>query len=666
MSKSSKTRRDQRKKKRARINNQKQAKKHLPNKTKDSFPTITQFESPLSQLSEGDRKKLIEAVSEDSKKKLDTYSKDIENTLKKYDPVTLIAILSCYGLTVGAGDNGVEVKEEPDMLSQAHIEYLQALYLTIYKDELGWIPPTPEIVDETREKLISLSQAFHFSRMNKELIDSSEKDLAITQIQESFRVNTQSVRNWGYYSQVINISRELYSPFDELLKTRIGCSITEMIFFFETLTKHVENKVTERFVNLSRLKNIKDKKQLISEYCKLIGQTEDYASNFSNNFEINKISQKNLFFMLLAHYDIRSADCYEIVSEDIKNLTELDDETISSILEQFSYSTGGLQETKKEYIFLDNPIWEKPIIKNDNGYYCALPQLFFSFVLTTLDDLIEKYDKEGLHDRRSDYLELKIDEIVKRRFSDSKTISGLKWKIDQTEYETDLITFIDSQALIIEAKSHRISKPALRGAPNRIKRHLNEILIDPSIQSLRLKKEIDKARLKEDSNEWDNNLPVKTKDIHNVIRVSVSLENFASLQANLNSFDETGWLPEVFEPCPTMTLADFETVFDFLEHPVQIIHYLQRRTELEGKVSFKGDELDFLGLYCDTLLADEELSFDELDKVIISGMSKPLDKYYISRDQGINIPKPTPKTSRLFKSFFLAVRKTVHSSLVRK
>ncbi|WP_299735692.1 hypothetical protein [uncultured Endozoicomonas sp.] len=622
------------------------------NKSADSFPSVTQFKHPLSNLNDEERKKFVEKVSTESKKKLVEYSQDIENTLREYDPITLISILSCYCLTVGGGDNGVQVREEPDMLSQSHIEYLQALVLTLSTDDIGWMPPTPEVVESTRQKLIVLSQSFHFSRMNSDLVESSEKELAITQIQESFRGSTQVVRNWGYFSQVRNISMELYSPFDEMLKSKIGCSCTEIINFFETLTEITEDNVTNRFKNLSKLKRIKSKEKLIIEYCKLIGQSEEYAETFKENFDLNKISQKNLFVMLMSHYDIRSDECYYINNSEIKGRARLDEETVLSILKLLSYDLEGLREAKKEYFFLDNPVWEKPIIKTDKGYFCALPQLFFSFILTTLDEIIEIYDKKGLHQRRADYLEIKIDEIVKRRFPDSKTISGLKWKKDNTEYETDLITFIDSQAIIIEAKSHRISKPALRGAPNRIKRHLTEILVDPSIQSVRLKDELDKARLNKSSNEWDQKLPVNIHEIHNIIRVSVSLENFASLQASLDSFEKTGWLPHDFQACPSMTLADFETVFDFLDHPVQIVHYLRRRTDLEGKVSFKGDELDLLGLYRETLLTDEELSFDDLDNVIITGMSKPLDKYYISKDQGIEIPKPAPKITQRFKDIF--------------
>jgi len=232
-------------------------------------------------------------------------------------------------------------------------------------------------------------------------------------------------------------------------------------------------------------------------------------------------------------------------------------------------------------------------------------------------------------------------------------VSGVKWDFDGRQYETDLVTFIDSHALIIEAKSQRVSKSALRGAPDRIKRHLKEILVEPSIQSYRFQQKLEKLKLNVQSDkDLIAKLPIDFSNIHKFIRVSVSLEDFASLQSNLHLFEQTGWLPDDFIPCPTMNLADFETLFDFLEHPVQIIHYLQRRTELEGDIRFIGDELDFMGLYITTLLNVGDITTDDQSEIIITDMSAPLDKYYMSRDQGIIIEKPKPKISQLFKEIF--------------
>jgi hypothetical protein len=262
----------------------------------------------------------------------------------------------------------------------------------------------------------------------------------------------------------------------------------------------------------------------------------------------------------------------------------------------------------------------------------------------------------ALSERRAKYLEEKIVQIVKRRFPESNTVSGVKWKDAEIEYETDLIAAIDSHIIIAEAKSGNISNPALRGAPARLKKHIEEILIAPNLQSKRLKNKIEEII----SNQvWSDKLcyklPTDIKNIHKIIRVSVSLEDFGSLQANVASLKETGWLPNDFDPCPTMNLADFETLFDFLEHPIQIIHYLERRQELEETIGYIGDELDLMGFYIGTLFNLGYVSPEE--EFFINGMSHPLDAYYNSRDIGIDIPKPQPKISPLFSAIMEQLEK---------
>jgi hypothetical protein len=99
-----------------------------------------------------------------------------------------------------------------------------------------------------------------------------------------------------------------------------------------------------------------------------------------------------------------------------------------------------------------------------------------------------------------------------------------------------------------------------------------------------------------------------------------------------------------------MNLADFETVCDVLEHPIQILHYFMRREAIEGTVDYIADELDLVGLYLTTLLnlGDVESS----TSIIMTGASAPLDKYYASLDVGVTLEKPKPRIAPLFASIF--------------
>lgn len=653
MSRNSKSRRDAKKRKAKKSRNRLKSNDNSAKKPASSGPVMTMMESPLSGITDEQRKELISELGKNGKDKVVEILESLNDILRQYDPITLISILSGYGLTVGAGDGGVQSKESSGGLSQAHVELFQALALQIPENELGARPVTPDIVQSVWEQLIEISYAFKYSRMNVELLESSSIEMAINQIQELIRSHTQMVRNWGFYSQVVGISKEMYSHFDGLIQSKFGFSATNAIDVFKVLTDSVEDRLSERLNILSDLKSTKKPYDMLVKYHELIGQGKQEADRFSENIDITKISQKNLFFMLLSHFDLRLPEYYFIDSDELSKQLNIDRDIVDNVLSQFSYRFGDLSGEKKEFFFLENPVWKRPIISSDKGYYCVLPQLFFSFVLNTLDEIVEGIDKNSLHNRRADYLESKIEAIVKTRFPESQVVSGLKWHLGETQYETDLIAFIDSHAIIIEAKSQKISRPALRGAPDRIKRHLEEILIEPGIQSSRLEQKLNELRVQDAPEDpLLTKIPVDIHSINKVLRVSVSLEDFATLQTNLRLFDDTGWIPNDFVPCPSMNLADFETLFEFLEHPVQIIHYLLRRTELEGKYKFMGDELDYMGLYITTLLNVGNMVSDDKAEIIISGMSEPLDKYYMSKDQGILIDKPQPKISPLFKKIF--------------
>ncbi|MDG6778314.1 hypothetical protein QCB44_06325 [Thiomicrorhabdus sp. zzn3] len=653
MSIKSKSRRDAKKKKAIKRQNSLQSNNKNPTKQHSSSSEFVMMRNPLSNLTDEQRRKFISELGNGSKDKFIETLNSLDEILRAYDPITLITILSGYGLTIGVSNDGPLSREPTGKISQADVELMQALALQIPEEEIGRLPVTPDVVQTASEKLIELSSAFRFSRMNENLMDSSESDMAINLVQEMIRGHTQVVRNWGFNSQIITISKEIYSFFDEQILSNLGFSASHAIDVFKALIDLVENRLSQRLQTLSELKSVKKPYDMLIKYHELIGQGKEEADHFAENYDLRKVSHDNLFLMLLSHYDLRMPENFLVDVDEISDQLNLDKDIINNVLNHFSYASGDLNGENREFFFLDNPVWTKPIISSDRGYYCSLPQLFFSFILQSMDEITEGFDKDALHKRRADYLEAKIENIVKERFPESQVVTGIEWNFNGVQYETDLIVFIDSFAVIIEAKSHKISKPALRGAPDRIKRHFTEILIDPGIQSHRLEQKLNE--LKSQDSPKDSlltKLPVNINQINKVIRVSVSLEDFAMLQSNLRLFDNTGWIPNDFVPCPSMNLADFETLFDFLEHPVQIIHYLLKRTELEGNYRLIGDELDFMGLYNSNLLNVEGMVSDKQTEIIISGMSDPLDKYYISKDQGILINKPQPNISPLFKEIF--------------
>ncbi|WP_412469980.1 MULTISPECIES: hypothetical protein [unclassified Halobacteriovorax] len=635
-----------------------QSKKHrnkpdLISKSINTKKTFYKMDNPFEGLSLEERKHALNSIGERSKENFENSITELDKIFTENDPLQLLAMLSYYELTTSVSDSGIKYTDfEAAGINQFHPEFCQAYILRDNKYNHSKLVKH-DTYSKMRETLTILSFSLHFQGYSAEKLELTEAEHAIEGLRRKVLGHTQIVRNWGYINQVKEITKSLFSELDELYYSSLGFTASQVIQFFEALLEMTETKLNARLQSLSILAMYKNKAELVKSYhVTILGQDEEKAEDFINSEMFKQSSLKQIRAMLLSHQDLFLKDIYAFDTSSIAEFLEWNVSTIENLVEVFSFSFGDLNNSRIDYIINDNPIWGKPLIKSDNNiFYCFTPQVFFSFALRTLTVLAEPFAKKQIERRRATFLENRIEEIVKEKFPENKTFKSIKWKYDNREYETDLITSIDTCLLIIEAKSGRITPSALRGAPGRLKTHLKEIIISPNQQSMRLKNKIFAIkRGEEDSEELENQLDINLKSISKVIRLSVSLEDFAMIQSNVKQHEKTGWLPSDFSPCPSMNIADFDTLFKLFDHPLGIIHYLSRREEIEEYVKFHGDELDLMGYYIKTLFDSSCFPNDENFFLNLDGESKTVDHYFDSLAHGIKLKKPEPILTPFWKS----------------
>lgn len=617
-------------------------------------PTWTVAPDPLDGLTTEDRLTVIDELAIQSETVFQESHDKLVAILSKYDPLLLLSILASYALTAPVSeDAGVTKLDSEFEIYPPHIELLQAFALQLVESEIGQDVFGPDVVQSAWDALKDLTESLQLKGFDSGIAKLSNEQKSVALAQGFMRTKTRMVRNWGHFSQVKRISRNLYSSFDDYVVKQRGFGISQVIDVFETLFSEVEERQSERFRQIRKLFLAagKDKFLLVEKYHELIGSTEEKAKEFITEIGVANLTLEAVQSMVLSHYDLRLPELFTFELTKLKEKLPLTTQQVSDILDEYSMVWGALETYETGHFYLSNPVWTKPVIKNgDARYFCFLPGTLFSFIIPCLENLLSG-SESAISDRRAQYLENRVTEIVESRFPSAKTLQNLKWNDGETVYETDIVTFIDSFALIIECKSGKISAPALRGAPDRLKKHIQELLIEPNIQSLRLKNLFD---LLHSNPELDDpvrkTLPQDLADVRSVIRVSVCLEDFGVIQSSLKHLEGTNWLPQDFEPCPTMNLADFEVVFDLLDHPVQILHYLSRRAELEGAIGYLADELDLLGLYISTLFNIGNVRGNNF--LDLTGMSAPIDKFYNSLDAGVELKKPKPKIKPLFSAVF--------------
>ena len=653
MGKRNKERRKEKKKRRLAQQKRKHENKNVKQR-QGIAPVITRVPNPLSELSEEERYKAIEELTSNSEAKFQEALSKLQEALARHNPLLLLSIIASYGLTVSvSSDSGVDKLDSEFAIYPPHVELLQALSLKIKQSDLSTNICGPDVVETVWNALQDLTVSLNYQGLRPDAAELGDDEKAIALTQDTMRVATRMVRNWGYPSQVKRIARELYSTFDADLFASRGFAVTDLVDVFETLVRIVEERQSERLTMIGSLFRAarKDKHLLVEKYHKLIGLGEKEASEFIQNFNIEAVPYDALRSMFLSHQDLQLPEIYTFEPSDVSKRLNISPQQVTEILTEYSLTWGTLETYETDHIYLSNPVCTKPLIDLGNGqYFCVLPTSFFSFVIPCLENVLERVEAK-ISDRRAHYLEAKVAEILARRFPTAKTVRNLKWTEDGEVYETDLITFIDSFALIVECKSGKISAPALRGAPDRLKKHIQELIIDPNLQSQRLKNRLELLSASpEIADSIREELPHDLTCVREVVRVSVCLENVWVIQSSLKQLEATTWIPEGCKPCPTMNLADFETVFDILVHPVQVMHYFLRREALEQTFDYVADELDYLGLYLTTLLNIGDLEED--DFFDMTAMSAPIDNYYNSLDGGVELKKPTPKITPLFASIF--------------
>ena len=330
---------------------------------------------------------------------------------------------------------------------------------------------------------------------------------------------------------------------------------------------------------------------------------------------------------------------------------DLEVEAVSILTNRLSLAPGDLSDEQPESFFLNNPVWLRPLVYMGEGsYFCALPQTLMSFITPISDELLKPFERlpEKMSRARANYLEEEVARQFENAFPGSICHRGFKWREGTQEFESDLAIRFDTTILLIEAKSGKVSWPALRGAPSRLIEHVRTLIVEPSDQSGRLAKRIEEDIERIAKGEAPLlKFPLALQGATCVVRVSVTLNDFATIQSLPGILSEAGILNASYPLAPCFSLADLDVMLDLLETPYLRLHYLRRRAELALALNNIGDELDTLGLYLDTSLNLGIFEPNE-NSIVTAGYSRRIDRYYAARDEGFIRRKPKPATSEWF------------------
>lgn len=587
--------------------------------------------------------------------KFETVLPQIVELVSRIDPLHTLALASMYGLMGTPNQQGNHKRPTwTPKIQQGHVEFLQALCLG-NRLELSTEFPEPPSIQRLFDLLPELFDAYQEMRIGTQVASgeesSSKHEAGIIQVQEFIRAHTSVVRNWGYFGSVTRISRELFSRIDDEYERLAGMKLSKIVDIFEGIIRRHERKINEHLERVHSALSQRTKETMVEKFFatfELKGAIDDFRTRLASP----EVTYEQARWALLPWSDRFIGPALIITNQEIADEFGLDLDAVTILTNRISLAFADLTDQDPESFFLDNPVWVRPLIYMQKDYYfCSLPQTLLSFVFPIADELLIPFEglQTKLSNARAAFLEDEVARLFDSALPGCAKHRGFKWKEGSQQFESDLVVRFDSTLILIEAKSGRISWSALRGAPSRLIEHIKKLIVEPSDQSGRLAQRLEEDIVRLKNNETPTlGFPLPLGGVTCVVRLSVMLQDFATIQSVPAMLADAGVLKNKYPLAPCLSLADLEVMLDLLETSYLRLHYLRRRAELLMSLHTIGDELDMLGMYLDTAMNLGTMQGKD-NTIITSGYSAKIDRYYSLRDESLPSKKPQPNISQWFK-----------------
>jgi hypothetical protein len=571
--------------------------------------------------------------------KYETALAELEPEILRWDPVQLLATTSFYS----SYDGNKDFKKPADSIRilQHHLEFLQALILKSPQDAFTTELPPPDAVDKIRRLLSECSRSYLLGRLARLDPSMSESERHRMRVLGEVRGHTQTVRNWGYPHQIKHIVTALVEPLDDEVATEIGLQLRDLVTMWFQTSSLISSRFRSHVMGLAPIKgakSIRDAVNIFWDVGQQVGKSEEMVSLLMDN----GLDLERAKYFLLSYSDRLIPGIYTLSLADFLSRypSQIDESILRNVLANWSLHLGDIAGSETEHLFLANPIWDRPLVRTDEGnYFLPLPSLFMSFPIELIESLIRNafpHLMSRFERRKAKFLEDEIERLFIKAFPAARSYRGSLWQDENTGkwFENDLLVLIDSFQIVVEAKSGRFSAPARRGAPCRLEKELTELVIEPSLQAKRFSEYLERKRGAHKfttrsgmTNEVDNS------NCRATIRLNVTLDMLANVQARRTDLSLSGLIPADADLGVTLTLADLDLIFDLLDTSCEKIHYLARRSEFERNARYLADEADLLALYVDNGFNIGEMEYRGVPFVIY-GMSDNLAPYYISKWAG--------------------------------
>jgi hypothetical protein len=598
------------------------------------------FEAPNKE----ERTRILQTAGQRARDDLPGQLRKLEELLLGQTPFPLLARFSFYFLTylpqVGKRLN------ESDPTEQSEIEIVQALILCHEESEFqkgrACFPEEFQVIVDLLKEVTVLQSMRDYADIRACM---SGQERQMLELRSIIRGHTKSIRGWGYDQQQVDILQSLYQPLEEEIHAKLGVRVHLLVDMFRTCVDQIGKKLQDHFTLVKGFMTLNSVRDVVEAYLSRFKDPHISMAECESLVADGTSTLKDIKVQLMVRGDAFLHFIYALgVSDFLGAYRDKSDLTaVERLVHQWSLRLGDLGGCKREHLFLDNPLWHKPLMNVAPGImFWPIPSLFHSFCFEMMEDLVRQdaplYAKYLA--RRGAFLEDYTAALFKRAFPEAGHFQGSLWNdtVAHRNGENDLLMVFDSMALVIEEKAGAVNAIARRGGSS-LSQEIDKLLIEPARQAQHFATVLQgEPRVHEFATKKGGHNVVDTGTIKQFFCLTITLERLGPLAAQVTRLQVAGLAKPDVPAVPSMSLADLGILLEFLQSPFELLHYLTRRASFEKRRTFIADELDLLALYLRTGLSGADLP-EVRHTLGLYGLSHELDHYF-QQTPSTPVPKP--------------------------
>lgn len=597
-------------------------------------------------MSSEDRRAAIAAVTA----MLETAGKDfgvavraLETTAAAAEVVSVMGAMTMYLGSAEAGTNPEH--DRPLGIYQHHLELTQAVLLRHGTDD-NELPPSRHI-EPLATAIKTYNNAWILLQLQKVERANTVAARDLQSLLAKLRLHASTNRGWGYESRMHAMLTALLEPLSEMTED-LGFSLVDLPAFWYALRDRINERFAQHRAAVREALEWSVDDRWLDRIAQRFGRLSEPEPGWWTS-AARTDDEVRLFYVINCS-NLRAHEIYRFALDDLVEMMpgSVAPAVIRSIIDAWALRPGEDTGIGMQHLPLENPVVGHPFVRSGEDVwhlFCGWLTLHNPFEL--IERLLQGHEQHFATylERRADFLEQRLAELLSEGLPGALVERSLL-STDPTDgklYENDVVALISSFAVVAEAKAGRLHPDVRRGRPRVLRDRVDELLVRPSEQALRLAKRLETEhcliafRRKADGSV----LEIDAADIRRTLTLAVTLEPLADLLPRLSEVATAGLSDRAADALSyNINILDLELVVELLDHPSEILHYLGRRAEIEQRMFLNGDEVDLLALYLQTGFNIGEREFTGHDLLDVTGLSDQIDVWHYRQEAGMQADKP--------------------------